>query len=56
MGLTVNRQKVKKVTVNRQKRKILTVDRQLNQAQLAVKNLKVHMTRIFFGTVEKCIV
>ena len=32
MGLTVNRQKVKKVTVNREKWKILTVNRQLNQA------------------------
>ena len=37
MGLTVNRQTVKKVTVNRQKWKILTVNRQLNQAKLAVK-------------------
>ena len=38
MGLTVNRQTVKKVTVNRQKWIILTVNRQLNQAKLAVKS------------------
>ena len=40
MGLTVNRQTVKKVTVNRQKWIILTVNRQLNQAKLAVKSLE----------------
>ena len=39
MGLTVNRQTVKKITVNRQKWKILTVNRQLIQAKLAVKGL-----------------
>ena len=39
MGLTVNRQTVKKVTVNRQKWIILTVNRQLNQAKLAIKSL-----------------
>ena len=40
MGLTANRQTVKKVTVNRKKWKILTVNRQLNQAKLAVKGLE----------------
>ena len=38
MGLTDNRQTVKKVTVNRQKWKILTVNRQLIQAKLASNN------------------
>ena len=45
MGLTVNRQTVKKVTVNRQKWKILTVNRQLNQAKLAVKSVKYLLSR-----------
>ena len=40
MGLTVNRQTVKKVTVNRQKWKVLTLNRQLNQAKLAIKGLE----------------
>ena len=39
MGLTVNRQTVKKVTVNRQKWIILTVNRELNKALLAFKCL-----------------
>ena len=45
MGLTVNRQTVKKVTVNRQKWKILTVNRQLIQAKLAVKGLEYLLPR-----------
>ena len=45
MGLTVNRQTVKKVTVNRRKWKILTVNRQLNQAKLAVKGLEYLLSR-----------
>ena len=45
MGLTVNRQTVKKITVNRQKRKILTVNRQLIQAKLAVKGLEYVLSR-----------
>ena len=45
MGLTVNRQIVKKVTVNRQKWIILSVDRQSNQAYLAVKRLKSLLSR-----------
>ena len=40
MGLTINRQTVKKVTVNRENGKILTVNRQLNLAKLAVKGLE----------------
>ena len=45
MGLTANRQTVKKVTVNRKKWKILTVNRQLNQAKLAVKGLEYLLSR-----------
>ena len=45
MGLTVNRQTVKKVTVNRQKWIILTVNRQLSQAKLAVKSLEYLLSR-----------
>ena len=45
MGLTVNRQIVKKITVNSQKWIILTVNRQLNQALLAVKRLKYLLLR-----------
>ena len=45
MGLTVNRQTVKKLTVNRQKWIILTVNRQLNQAKLAVKSLEYLLSR-----------
>ena len=49
MGLTVNRQTVKKVTVNRQKLKILTVNRQLIQAKLAVKGLEYLLSRAIVG-------
>ena len=45
MGLTVNRQTVKKVTVNRQKWKILTVNGQLNQEKIAVKILEYLLSR-----------
>ena len=45
MGLTVNRQTVKKLTVNRQKWRTLTVNRQLNQAKLAVKRLEYFISR-----------
>ena len=45
MGLTVNRQTVKKVTVNRQKWRIITVNRQLNQEKLAVKSLEYLLSR-----------
>ena len=50
MGLTVNRQTVKKVTVNRQKGKILTVNRQLNQAKLAVKGLEYILLKLMYWT------
>ena len=50
MGLTVNRQTVKKVNVNRQKGKILTVNRQLNQAKLAVKGLEYLLLRIIIAS------
>ena len=40
MGLTVNRQKAKKLTVNRQKRNIFTVNRQMTEPKLAVKFLR----------------
>ena len=50
MGLTVNRQTVKKVTVNRQKWKILTVNRQLNQAKLAVKGLEYLLSRTIIAS------
>ena len=39
MGLTVNRQMVKKSTVNRQKRNIFTVNLQMSEPKLAVKFL-----------------
>ena len=50
MGLTDNRQTVKKVTVNRQKWKILTVNRLLNQAKLAVKGLEYHLSRTIIAS------
>ena len=50
MGLTVNRQTVKKVTVNRQKWIILTVYRQLNQAKLAVKSLEYLLSRTIIAS------
>ena len=50
MGLTVNRQTVKKLTVNRQKWKILTVNRQLNQAKLAVKSLEYLLSRTIIAS------
>ena len=50
MGLTVNRQTVKKVTVNRQKWKILTVNRQLIQAKLAVKGLEYLLSRTIMAS------
>ena len=50
MGLTVNRQTVKKVTVNRQKWIILTVNRQLNQAKLAVKSLEYLLSRTIIAS------
>ena len=40
MGLTVNRQKAKKLTVNRQKRNIFTVNRQMTEPKLTVKFLR----------------
>ena len=40
MGLTVNRQRAKKLTVNRQKRNIFTVNRQMSEPKLAVKFLR----------------
>ena len=51
MGLTVNRQTVKKVTVNRQKWKILTVNRQLNQAKLAVKSIEYLLSRTIIAQI-----
>ena len=50
MGLTVNRQTVKKVTVNRQNGKIVTVNRQLNQAKLAVKALEYLLLRTIIAS------
>ena len=50
MGLTVNRQTVKKVTVNREKGEILTVNRQLNQAKLAVKGLGYLLSRTIIAS------
>ena len=50
MGLTVNRQTVKKVTVNRQKWKILTVNRQLNRAKLAIKGLEYLLSRTIIAS------
>ena len=50
MGLTVNRQTVKKVNVNRQKWKILTVNRQLIQAKLAVKGLEYLLSRTIMAS------
>ena len=50
MGLTVNRQTVKKLTVNRQKWIILTVNRQLNQAKLAVKSLEYLPSRTIIAS------
>ena len=50
MGLTVNRQTVKKVSVNRQKWKIVTVNRQLNQAKLSVKGLEYLLSRIIMAS------
>ena len=50
MGLTVNRQTVKKLTVNRQKCIILTVNRQLNQAKLAVKSLEYLLSRTIIAS------
>ena len=46
MGLTVNRQTVKKVTVNRQKWIILTV----NQGKLAVKSLEYLLSRTIIAS------
>ena len=50
MGLTVNRQTVKKVTVSREKWKILTVNRQLIQAKLAVKGLEYLLSRTIMAS------
>ena len=50
MGLTVNRQTVKKLTVNRQKLIILTVNRQLNQAKLAIKSLEYLLSRTIIAS------
>ena len=51
MGLTANRQTVKKVTVNRKKWKILTVNRQLNQEKLAVKVLNIIYQGLLYGQI-----